>query len=45
MIFHGNSYIEAKYRQSTGLPCNGFAMKFRYGISLCIPGFREVALH
>ena len=45
MIFRGNSYIEAKYRQSTGLRCKGFAMKFRYGISLCIPGFREVALH
>ena len=25
MIFRGNSHIEAKYRQSTGLPCNGFA--------------------
>ena len=45
MIFRGNSCIEAKYRQSTGLRCKGFAMKFRYGFSLCIPGFREVALH
>ena len=25
MIFRGNSYIEAKYRQSTGLRCKGFA--------------------
>ena len=27
VIFRGNSYIGAKYRQSTGLPCNGFATK------------------
>ena len=27
VIFRGNSYIEAKYRQSTGLPCNSFATK------------------
>ena len=26
MIFRGNSYIEAKYRQSTGLRCKGFAI-------------------
>ena len=27
VIFRGKSYIGAKYRQSTGLPCNGFATK------------------
>ena len=27
VIFRGNSYIGAKYRQSTGLQCNGFATK------------------
>ena len=27
VIFRGNSYIGAKYRQSTGLPCNGLLRK------------------